>query len=72
MVNERFIVGKRYRGKRQWVRRMMHRFADEVMAQLTGKRGVAEADRFSGAAGKKWKRNVCGGFRWLQLEEGDA
>ncbi len=42
VVNERFIVGKRYRGKRPWVRRMMHRFADEVMEQLTGKRGVAE------------------------------
>ncbi len=42
VVNERFIVGKRYRGKRAWVRRMMHRFADEVMAQLTGKRGIAD------------------------------
>lgn len=42
VTNERFLVGKRYRGKRAWVRRMMHRFADEVMAQLTGKKGVAD------------------------------
>lgn len=42
VTNERFLVGKRYRGKRPWVRRMMHRFADEVMAQLTGKPGVAD------------------------------
>ena len=42
VVNERFLLGKRYRAKRKLFRRMMHRIADEVMDQLTGKRGVAE------------------------------
>ncbi len=42
VVNERFLVGKRYQGNSRWLRKMMHRFADEVMSQLTGKRGVAE------------------------------
>lgn len=42
VVNQRFLVGKRYQGTTSYLRRMVHRFADEVMAQLTGKRGVAE------------------------------
>ena len=42
VVNERFLLGKRYRATRTLFRRMMHRIADEVMDQLTGKRGVAE------------------------------
>jgi TolB protein len=42
VVNERFLVGKRYQGKKSFMRKIMHRFADEVMEQLTGKRGVAE------------------------------
>ena len=41
-VNKRFIVGKRYRGKLFLAYRMMHRFADEMVEQLTGKRGVAD------------------------------
>ena len=43
VVNEQFLVGKRYQGKKSFMRKIMHRFADEVMEQLTGKRGVAEA-----------------------------
>ena len=42
IVNKRFIVGKRYRAHRMLSYRMMHRFADEMVEQLTGKRGVAE------------------------------
>ena len=42
VVNEQFLVGKRYQGKKNFMRKIMHRFADEVMEQLTGKRGVAE------------------------------
>jgi TolB protein len=42
VVNEQFLVGKRYQGKKSFMRKIMHRFADEAMEQLTGKRGVAE------------------------------
>ena len=42
VVNEHFLVGKKYQGGKKFMRKIMHRFADEVMEQLTGKRGVAE------------------------------
>ena len=42
VVNEQFLVGKRYQGKKSFMRKIMHRFADEVIEQLTGKQGVAE------------------------------
>ncbi len=42
VVNEQFLLGKRYQGKQSFMRKIMHRFADEVMEQLTGKRGIAE------------------------------
>ena len=42
VVNEHFLLGKRYQGRKSYMRKMMHRFADEVMEQLTGKRGVAD------------------------------
>jgi len=42
VVNEQFLIGKRYQGKESFMRKIIHRFADEVMEQLTGKRGVAE------------------------------
>lgn len=41
-VNERFLFGKQYSAGRNNLRRVVHRFADEVVLQLTGKRGVAE------------------------------
>ena len=41
-VNERFLLGKRYTFEKNNLRRVIHRFADEVVMQLTGKRGVAE------------------------------
>ena len=34
------ILGKRYSGKMQNWRRMAHKFADEIILELTGKRGV--------------------------------
>lgn len=43
VVNERFLMGKRYRGAEGHRRRVAHRFADEVVEQLTGKRGAAES-----------------------------
>jgi TolB protein len=39
VYQRRQIVGKRYTGKTAELRRMAHRFADEVMLQLTGERG---------------------------------
>jgi TolB protein len=41
-VNKRFMLGKRYKASPQLLRKVVHRFADEVVSQLTGKRGVAE------------------------------
>ncbi len=41
-VNERFLFGKRYTGGKNLLRKVVHRFADELVLQLTGKRGVAE------------------------------
>ncbi|CAI2719168.1 hypothetical protein [Nitrospina watsonii] len=42
VVHNRYLMGKRYQGGRQYVRVIMRRFADELMDQLTGIRGVAE------------------------------
>jgi TolB protein len=41
-VNKRFMLGKRYKASQQLLRKVIHRFADEVVSQLTGKRGIAE------------------------------
>jgi TolB protein len=41
-VNKRYLLGKRYKASRGLLRKILHRFADEVVMQLTGKRGVAE------------------------------
>ena len=41
VVNEQFLIGKRYRGSPGSSRQIVHRFADEVVNRLTGKRGVA-------------------------------
>jgi TolB protein len=41
-VNKRFLLGKRYKASRDLLRKTVHRFADEVVMQLTGKRGIAE------------------------------
>jgi TolB protein len=39
VYQRRQIAGKRYRGGPEEMRRMAHRFADEIMAQFTGTRG---------------------------------
>lgn len=39
VAQQKQIGGKRYRGERRELRRMAHRFADEVMLLLTGERG---------------------------------
>ena len=41
-VTERFLLGKRYTTTRKFLRNAVHRFADEIVLQLTGKRGIAE------------------------------
>jgi TolB protein len=41
-VNKRFLLGKRYKASHDLLRKTVHRFADEVVMQLTGKRGLAE------------------------------
>ena len=41
-VNKRFLLGKRYRSSRELLRKTIHRFADEVVMQLTGKRGISQ------------------------------
>ncbi len=42
VVNKRLLLGKRYRTSRDLLRKTIHRFADEAVMQLTGKRGIAE------------------------------
>lgn len=41
-VNKRFLIGKRYKASPDLLRKTIHRFADEVVMQLSGKRGIAE------------------------------
>lgn len=41
IVNEQFLLGKRYRATPENLRKIIHRFADEVVDALTGKKGVA-------------------------------
>ena len=41
-VGERFLLGKRYTVGKNLLRKVIHRYADELVLQLTGKRGVAE------------------------------
>ena len=42
-VSEKFLLGKRYSvTKKKLLRKVIHRYADELVLQLTGKRGVAE------------------------------
>ncbi|PIQ99989.1 MAG: hypothetical protein COV66_07775 [Nitrospinae bacterium CG11_big_fil_rev_8_21_14_0_20_45_15] len=56
--HESFLLGKQYKSDASYSRRIIHRFADEMVLQLTGKRGMADsrivflkkwlkADRFS-------------------------
>jgi TolB protein len=40
-VGERFLLGKRYTVGKNFLRKAIHRYADELVLQLTGKQGVA-------------------------------
>ncbi len=40
-ANGKFVIGKRYRAKKNFLRKIIHKFADEAVYRLTGKRGVA-------------------------------
>lgn len=41
-VTEKTILGQRYKGKREDVRRIIHRFSNEVVELLTGEKGIFE------------------------------
>ncbi len=40
-ANGKFVVGKRYRAKKNFLRKIIHKFADEAVYRLTGKKGIA-------------------------------
>jgi len=40
-ATKRFLLGKRYTSTKKFLRKIIHRFADEIVLQLTGKRGIA-------------------------------
>ena len=53
VINKRFMLGKRYKSSQKLLRKVIHRFADEVVLQLTGKRGIAETQiTFLGQEGR--------------------
>ncbi len=54
-VEERFIIGRRYRGRAEDLRRIVHRFSDEVLKRITGIRGSFESKivYVSGGKGQK-------------------
>jgi len=40
-ANSKFVIGKRYRAKQNFLRKIIHKFADEAVYRLTGKKGIA-------------------------------
>ena len=42
-VNNRFIFGRRYTGSRDDLSRMIHKFADDLMVEFTGERGIFQS-----------------------------
>ncbi|MBI5681723.1 MAG: Tol-Pal system beta propeller repeat protein TolB [Deltaproteobacteria bacterium] len=42
VITEKTILGQRYKGKKDDIRRIMHRFANEVVELLTGEKGIFE------------------------------
>lgn len=51
-----FIGGKRYRFKKSTIRRVAHRFADEVVRLVTGERGIASTRiAFTRRRGDQWE-----------------
>lgn len=41
-ITEQFLLGKRYTSTKKFLRKIIHRYADEIILQLTGIRGIAE------------------------------
>jgi TolB protein len=41
VANGKFVIGKRYRAKQKFLRKIIHKFADEAVYRLTGKKGIA-------------------------------
>ncbi|MCH8157990.1 MAG: Tol-Pal system beta propeller repeat protein TolB, partial [Nitrospinae bacterium] len=69
-VNERFLLGKRYTVGKNLLRKVIHRFADELVLQLTGKRGVSETQLVflsSEDGGKEVLAVDFDGFNQVQL-----
>lgn len=40
-ANGKFVIGKRYRAKKKFLSKIIHKFADEAVYRLTGKKGIA-------------------------------
>ncbi|MBI5375363.1 MAG: Tol-Pal system beta propeller repeat protein TolB [Candidatus Schekmanbacteria bacterium] len=57
VVEERFIVGRRYNGREEDYERMAHRFCDEILDQISGIRGPFET-RIAYVSEKKGIRNL--------------
>lgn len=55
VILEKTIIGQRYIGKKEDARRMMHRFANEVIELLTGEKGIFDTKMLfvSNATGNK-------------------
>lgn len=75
VVERRQIGGKRYRGKPSDVRRIAHRFADEIMLVLTGERGpfasrIAFASRRKSPMKEIFTMDVDGGDLRQATNEG--
>tara|TARA_B100000676_G_scaffold136650_1_gene135454 strand:+ start:28 stop:1380 length:1353 start_codon:yes stop_codon:yes gene_type:complete len=75
-VNKKMILGKRYKASSRLLRKIIHRFADEVVLQLTGKRGLAETQiTFLGQkknGSKEVYRVDFDGHNLMQLTRDDA
>lgn len=57
IVNEQFLLGKRYRATAPNLRKIIHRFADEVVEALTGKKGIA-GTRIAFLSGKRSGKEI--------------
>jgi TolB protein len=68
VYQRRQIVGRRYSGSVSEMRRMAHRFADEIMAQLTGARGPFDSRiAFASTRGGRFKELYV-----MSLDGGDV
>jgi TolB protein len=67
---QKMALGKSYKGSKQSLRRMVHRFADETVEWLTGKRGGFES-RITFVSNKSGKKEIYAmdpdGFNLMQV-----